>query len=458
MVTLRLTRRRLLRAAPAAVIVVPRYVLGGPGHTPPSAAPTRATVGTGAVGMIHVLANTPDAPPVQVAVCDVDRRRLAAAAAKAGRGCRAIADFRRIMDRTDVDVVVVATPPHWHALVTLAAVRAGKDVLCEKPFTRSIAEGRAVADAARRYGRVVCVHTMGRDGPWRTLRKAVTAGVLGRPLTVRLGPASGFGFKVRTWLGRTDLAPQPVPADLDYDFWLGPAPAKPYHPHRVHRTFRGYWDYDGGGLTDMGQHWLDGVHYALGLDDAGPVHVSADGPQPAHADAVGPWRRAVIEYADGTRITLESGEAEVAGRGGERGAEAERYQAPFPEKPDTRQTPGRPDAAPAPFVEGPAGRAFFDPRRHRVTFDPPHLGEVVDACVEPPATIEFPEAVTTRSSAPTRLPGAEAAHRSVTPLHLANLAIRLGRAIRWDPSAERVVGDDAAECLVNPPMRPPWHL
>jgi hypothetical protein len=426
-----LTRRAFL-AASATVAVVPRCALGGPGHLPPGEVLTRATVGTGAKGLTHVLANPDDGPAAQLAVSDVDRRRLDHAMKKAVRGCRAFGDFRRLLDEVRPDVVVVATPPHWHALVTLAAVRRGCDVLCEKPMTRFIAEGRAVADAARRYGRVVAVNTLGRDGIWRTLRKAVAAGVLGRRLAVRLGPSTGFGFKMRTWLGRRDLTPQPVPADLDYEMWIGPAPAKPYHPHRVHRTFRGYWDYDGGGLTDVGQHWLGGLHYALSKDATGPVRVEADAPQAAHPDAVGPWRRAVVEYADGTTVTLESGWAE--GR-----------RVPPPETPE-------------PFVEGPDGRAFYHPQRRRLTFEPPHLADLVEAYRDPPAMVAFEETVRTRSPAPMRLPDAEAAHRSVTVLHLVNLSIRLGRPVRWDPQAEEVVGDADAGRLVDPPMRPPWHL
>ncbi|MFO8015013.1 MAG: Gfo/Idh/MocA family oxidoreductase [Phycisphaerae bacterium] len=424
----RLTRRAFL-AASAAVAVVPPCVLGGPGHVPPSDVLTRAGIGTGAKGLTHVRPNPDNGPTVQLAVCDVDRGRLGRAREKAGRGCRAFGDFRRLLDSVRPDVVVVATPPHWHALVTLAAVRRGRDVLCEKPMTRFIAEGRAVADAARRYGRVVGTNTLGRDGLWRTLRKAIAAGVLGRPLAVRLGPSTGFGFKMRTWLGRTDLAPQPVPADLDYDLWLGPAPAKPYHPHRVHRTFRGYWDYDGGGLTDVGQHWVDAIQYALAKDDSGPVRVEADAPRPAHPDAVGPWRTAVVEYADGTHLTLESGAAE-------------RFNA----------------AALQPFMRGPDGAVVYHPERRRLTFDPPDLADLVRAYRDPPATIAFEEAVRTRSPAPMRLPDAEAAHRSVTVLHLVNLSIRLGRSIRWNPQAEEVLGDPEAGRLVHPPLRPPWHL
>jgi len=426
MAATRLSRRGFLATA-ASVAVVPRYVLGGPLHTPPSEVLTRATIGTGAMGLAHVVANPADGSTVQVAVCDVNARRLARATQKAGVGCQAFSDFRILLDETRPDVLHVATPPHWHALVTLAAIRAGCDVLCEKPMTRFIAEGRAVADAARRYGRIVCVHTMGRQGVWQTLRKAVACGVLGRPLAVRLGPATGFGFKARTWMGRANLEPEPVADGLDYDFWLGPAPKKPYHPHRVHRTFRGYWDYDGGGLTDMGQHWLDGVQYALGHDATGPAGVTADVPRPAHADAVGPWTRGVITYADGTTVTLESGFGGVL-RG------------------------------PLPFVEGPSGRVFHHPQRRRLTFDPPHLADVVEAYRDPPAMTAFADAVRSRSASPTVLPNAEAAHRSITVAHLVNIAIRVGRPIQWDPASEHVVGNDAAARLVDVPMRPPWHL
>jgi len=446
-----MSRARVLRrsflAASAALAVVPRYVLGGPGQTPPSEVLTRAVVGTGAMGLAHVLVNGPEGPARQVAVCDVDRRHLARAAGKAGRGCAVFKDFRRLLDRTRPDVVVVATPPHWHGLVALEAIRRGRDVLCEKPLARTIAEGRAVADAARRYARIVAVHTLGRDGPWPRLRAAVAAGLLGRALTVRLGPRSGFGFKAATWLGRRNLQPQPVPPDLDYDLWLGPAPVKPYHPHRVHRTFRGYWDYDGGGLTDMGAHWLDAVHFVLAKDTDGPVVAQAEAP-PAHPDAVGPWRRAEVRYGDGTRVVLESGWADDPGGSA-------------PERPPSRPRKAERSTAttaPEPFLEGPDGRVFFDPKRRRLHFEPPGLGEVVAAIDPGRPLLAFEEAVRSRAPDAMRLPDAEAAHRSATVLHLVNLGIRLGRSVRWDPAAERFPGDPEAERLAAPAMRPPWHL
>ena len=424
----RISRRELLAAAAAgaAFSIVPRHVLGGPGHTPPSDVLARGTIGTGAQGMMHVAANAAGSPPVQLAVCDVDKTRLARALEKAGPGCEACGDFRRVLDRTGIDVIHVATPPHWHALITLAAMQAGKDVFCEKPMTRFIREGRAVADAARRYGRIVMHNTYGRHA-WRKMRKLVAAGLLGTPLRVYVGAATGFGFKVRQWSGKTHLAPEAPPRELDYDLWLGPAPFKPYNPHRVHGGFRGYWDYDGGGLTDMGQHWLDPVQYFLGKDDTGPVEITAHALWPAHPDACGLWGRVTLAYADGTTITLASGEW------------------------------GEPEPENVPFIEGPRGKVFRS-ARGGLSSDPPELMDRLAGHPDPPELISFADAVKTRSRAPGDQPSAEEAHRSVTLLHLANISIRTGRNLRWDPAAERIVGDDAASALVDIPMRAPWHL
>ena len=425
----RFTRRRFLggaAATAAALSIVPRHVLGGPGLTPPSEVLTRGTIGTGSQGMTHVLENREGRPPEQLAVCDVDATRLAGALKKAGAGCRAYRDFREVLDRRDIDVIHVATPPHWHALITIAAAQTGKDVFCEKPMTRFIREGRAVVDAADRYGRIVMHNTYGRSS-WRKMRRLVAGGLLGTPLKVYLGPKTGYGFKVRQWTGRTHLDPQPVPAELDYDLWLGPAPRKPYHPHRVHGSFRGYWDYDGGGLTDMGQHWIDPVQYILGKDDTGPVLVRAVAPWPAHPDACGLWGRIELAYADGTTITLESGEMDL----------------PEPENP--------------PFIEGPGGKVFRG-AKGGFTTDPPDLFNRLAGYPDVPELIGFQAAVRTRNRGPGAQPNAEEAHRSVTLLHLANVSIRTGRPLRWDPVTEQVAGDAEANRLVDVPMRAPWRL
>ncbi len=426
----RISRRAFLANAAgtaASFTIVPRHVLGGPGFTPPSEVITRAVIGTGGMGMAaHVMENVEGKPPVTLAVCDVDRKHRERALAKVGRACEAYADFRDVLDRTDIDTVHIVTPPHWHAVMAIMAAQAGKDILGEKPATRTIGEGQAVIEAIERYGRVYQVNTHGRAhnyyryGSSRRLRKLIASGRLGSPLTVRLGPQQGITWKVKMWSGRTDLVAQPVPDELDYDMWLGPAPYKPYHPHRVHQSFRGYWDYDGGGLADMGQHYLDPVQYMLGKDNESPVEIEAEAPWPTHPDAVSIWYQITMRYADGTTLLLDSGMHK-----GDRSA----------------------DGA---FIEGPHGKLYANYRT-----EPEGLFDGVDDLPDPPEQIDFETAVRTRRQPYGHIRNA---HRSCSLVNLANIAIRAGRMIRFDPQREQCIGDEQANRLISQPLRSPWHL
>ncbi|MDP7288645.1 MAG: Gfo/Idh/MocA family oxidoreductase, partial [Phycisphaerae bacterium] len=263
------TRRGMLKgsaAAMAGLTIIPRHVLGGRGYTPPSDKINHAVIGVGGMGRGHVNMVRGDAIGNLMAVCDVDEKHLANAI-KQGGGCKGYKDYREVFDRGDIDVAHVVTPPHWHALISIAAAEAGIDVWCEKPMTRTIAEGQHVIDAVQRNGVVFRLNTWfrlygglyGLGTTAKQVKKLVESGELGWPLTARVSPHTGFSWKVRMWSGRTNIAPEPVPANFDYDMWLGPAPVKPYFRHRTHGSFRGYWDYDGGGLADMGQHYLDPV-------------------------------------------------------------------------------------------------------------------------------------------------------------------------------------------------------
>jgi predicted dehydrogenase len=422
----RLNRRRFLKTAAAysGVMLVPRRVLGGPGVTPPSDVITRGVIGTGGMGMGHVTPFVEGETPATLAVCDVDSGHLAQALRKAGPSCKGYSDFRRLLERADMDTIHIATPPHWHALISIASLQTGRDVLCEKPMTHLIGEGPAVIGAVRRYGRMFQVNSYGRGGFVR-FKKLVESGLLGRPLTVRVGPRTGdFLWKVGQWSGRTDLAPQPVPAELDYDMWLGPAPFKPYHPHRVHQSFRGYWDYDEGGLGDMGQHNIDPIQYLLGHDDTGPVAVEARAPWPQHPDAAGAWGQVTLTYANGDRIILES----------------------------TEWGPLDPDPV---FIEGPKGRVIHAQGERT---DPPGLFERVRNLPDPPKLVDFETTVRTRNQDHTWRPTAEKAHRSITLIHLCSIAIRLGRPLKWDPVKQEFPGDPQANDFLLPPMRPPWHI
>ena len=237
------TRRGFLKSSAALLTtftIVPRHVLGGPGFTPPSEVLTRAVIGTGGMGMGHV--KSINTACKLLAVCDVDSQHLATALKEGGPEVKGYRDFREVLGRKDIDIVHIPTPPHWHALISIAAAQAGKDIWCEKPMSRTIAEGEAVKAAIAKHERIFRLNTWFRfqDGfygmgtPVKPIKKLVQAGLLGWPLKINLSGTTGFDWKQNAWCGRTDLTPQPVPAQLDYDFWLGPAPVKPYHPHRVH--------------------------------------------------------------------------------------------------------------------------------------------------------------------------------------------------------------------------------
>ena len=420
-----LTRRSFLRnsiAAMATVAIVPRHVLGGAGHTPPSEILTRAVIGTGGMGMGHV--NSINTTCKLLAVCDVDSNHLAQAVKARGPDCKGYKDFREVLARKDIDIVHVPTPPHWHAIISIAAAKAGKDIWCEKPMTRTIAEGRAVVAAVKKHKRIFRLNTWfrfqdsfyGMGVPVKDIRKAVMHGMLGDgPLKVTLNASTGFDWKFY-WIGRTDLTPQAVPSELDYDFWLGPAPYKPYHPHRVHGTFRGYWDYDGGGLGDMGQHYLDPVQYILGKDNESPVEIESDAPV-QDTDAVGTFRTIRMKYKDGTEIILDG------------------------ENKDKQ----------AAFIAGSKGKIFKGMKA-----DIPNFEQTLKGLKDPePMVTDFVQAVKTRSKfALNEING----HRSCTLVNLAKIALQTGRPLRYDSKKETFIGDKAANAYLDQPMRGNWKL
>ena len=419
-----LTRRRFLGGAAAiatGVTIVPRHVLGGPGHTPPSEQITKAVIGVGGMGRGHLHGVNSEAK--LLAVCDVDKKHLELAVKQGGEGVQGYSDFREVLERPDIDVVHVPTPPHWHALISIAAAKAGKDIWCEKPMSRTIGEGKKVVEAVQKYGRIFRLNTWfrfqsgfyGMGCEVKPIKKLVESGLLGWPLKATVSGVTGFNWKFN-WSGKTNLEPQKVPEQLDYDMWLGPAPYKPYHPHRVHGTFRGYWDYDGGGLGDMGQHYLDPVQYILDKDDTSPIHIEADTPQ-QHPDAVGSWRRIYMKYADGCELILDG---------------------------ENRDK----DAA---FLEGPNGKLFPG---FRCTI--PNIEEKLAEFPDPePVQTNFVEAVKNRE---TFALNEVNAHRSCTIVNLGKIAIRLGRPLRFDPKAQLFVDDEEANRFIDQPMRGPWRL
>ena len=414
------SRRTFLRtsvAAAAGMMIVPRHVLGGPGFIAPSDQLTKGIIGVGGMGRGHI----PYEGTKVVAVCDVDKNHLQKAVQQVGHDVKTFGDYRELLALPEVDIVHIATPPHWHGLMAVEAARAGKDIWCEKPMTRTIGEGQKVVEEVNKHGRMFRLNTWfrfkdtfyGLGTDVKPLKKIIDSGVLGWPLKVTVSGVTGYNWKFY-WSGKTNLPEQPIPEELDYDMWLGPAPYKHYNAHRVHSNFRGYWDYDGGGLGDMGQHYLDPVQYLLGKDKTSPIRVDVDAPQ-QHYDAVGSWRRIEYTYDDGCKIILDG------------------------ENKDK-------DAA---FIEGPNGKIF-----RGFKSDIPNLHKLLETLPDPePQVGLFSDSVRTRQKfALNEMNG----HRSCTMVNMGIAAVRLGRSLDFDPVKQRFIDDEGANRLINQPMRGPW--
>jgi predicted dehydrogenase len=402
---LSLNRRRFLQgsaAGVAAFTIVPRNVLGQ-GFTPPSGEFGGALIGCGGRGGGTFGGLGPDVR--KLADCDVKFKDRA-------DNKRYYTDFRRVLERQDIHVVAIATPPGWHALISIAAMEAGKDVLCEKPMTRFIAEGRAVADAEKRFGRIYQVGTYGRFGADRKTRKIFDSGLLKQCDTVFIRRG---GVKVRQWSGQVVFADQAVPDNLDWDMYCGPAPLRPYNRHRTGGTHRGYWDLEGGGLADMSHHHLDGPAYQYGRDVTAPVQVTPYAP-PQHPEAVGMWGWCEMKYADGFTLVLESSE----------------WGKPYDRLKSHHTSEG-------------------DLRNLLSAADQKQLDEMPD----PAPLVRFPDAIRTRQRAGGN---ADVSQRVATIYHLANIAFRVGRPFQFDPDTEQIVGDDEANRLAQQPMRAPWRI
>ena len=300
------SRRKFLQitAAAAAFTVAPRHVLGGPGQVPPSEKITLAGIGMGGQG-IQNMGIFQALPGVQVvAVCDVNResggylswnwsegraaqtcgrepaRRLMddyyAKQQRSGqyRGCQAYADYRELLAKEDVDAVMIATPDHTHAVITMAALNRGKHVYCEKPLTWSVAEARQVTEAARRAKVATQCGNHGQAAESaRVTQEIIADGALGGVREVQVMYGARF-WSWPTWEGRPSDAP-PVPDGLDWDLWLGPAPARPYHPAYHPWTWRNWLDFGTGLLGDLGLHKLSTVFKALNLGHPASVEASA---------------------------------------------------------------------------------------------------------------------------------------------------------------------------------------
>jgi len=420
------TRRRFLKVATATTVAFGRFPLvfaRESDKAPPSDRIGLGFIGTGGMGKAHVRGFIKEPDVDIVAVCDVYDEHLKQAVDLTEGKAKGYKDYRELLERKDIDAVVIATPDHWHALPMIHACEAGKDVYVEKPLSLTIEEGRAMVNAARRYNRVVQVGTQQRAGAhFRYVVELIRSGRIGKIK------------EARTWFGpqgsgkwTPDEAP---PSGLDWDMWLGPAPFVPYNQSRF-RAFRRFWDYSGGALTDWGTHLIDIVHWATGED--APVTIKAEGRYPKEGIYETPETLVVTyQYPDfvlhWTQLPNQHYDDNASHGYGIKfyGTDGEIFvdRTLFVVYPEGRRIkPIRPDEFMLPRVKS-------------------HRREFLD-CVK---TREKPTS------------DVEVGHRSTSAPHLGNIAFRVGREIKWDAHAERVVGDEEADRLVRKPYRAPWCL
>lgn len=359
-----------------------------------------------------------------VAVCDVDKNHAAQAARmvidKTG-ACEVYGDYRRLLERRDLDAVVISTPDHWHALMTIHACQAGKDVYCEKPLSLTVVEGRRMVEAARRHKRIVQTGSQQRsDAKFRLGCELVRNGRIGKVHTVKVGIAA------------SNHPGEPVPdsdppPELDYDLWLGPAPYRPYNRKRVHYNFRFFWDYSGGQMTNWGAHHIDIAHWGLDLDDSGPLAVEGTAtfhPQGWHE--VTESCRITYSYADGVTMIVGQKESDCPMGTTFIGSQGTIYV-----------NRGKLESRPTDIVLQPLGddavRLYASTNHHANFLD----------CVK---SRQLP------------ICDVEIGHRTATACHLGNIAVRTGRRIEWNPRTEQITNDGSAAEMLARPYRAPWQL
>jgi predicted dehydrogenase len=405
----------------AAPWIVPASALGADGTVAPSERITVASVGVGGRGggLFEGFRSRNDV--AMLGVCDVREERREKCRERAGSQCAAYADFRELLARRDIDAVIVATPDHWHGVISIAACQAGKDIYCEKPITRTIAEGRAVCEAVRRYARVFQTGSHERSN--RSSRYAcelVRNGRIGKLHTVEVNlPVEHAHMPMPPTM--------PVPPGFDYDMWLGPAPWVPYTERRCTGSFRYISDYAMGEFSDRGAHVLDIAQWGLGADTSGPLEVEGKGEAPTD-ELFDTYRvfHVDMKYANGVRLILESKGPRGVKFTGDKGWINVAIHGSFLSASDDSLL-----------------RSQLTPTDVRLHASPgSHQND-------------FIEAVKARGE--TVCP-AETGHRTNSALAVAEIAMRLGCKVTWDPAAERFVGNDAANRMVARRMRTPWRI
>jgi predicted dehydrogenase len=420
-----LKRAALAGGAVAFPTIVPSSVLGANGQVPPSERITVGFIGVGDHGTAWNLAFYRKQKAAQIlAVCDVDERRLFRAKETVdehhgNEDCLSTKDFREVLARKDIDAVMISTPDHWHTLISLMALQAGKDVQCEKP-TLTIHEGKVLVDAVRKTKRVFQTSTEDRAVPeYHRMAELVRNGRIGKLQRIEVILPKQPGIP-------GDPTPQPVPAGLDYEMWLGPAPFAPYNKDRVHFNFRWIRDYSGGIICDWGTHLFDTAQWANDTERSGPVTIEGTGTfwEGGLYNTVKDYDVS-FRYANGVVMTCKPGNPSIRFIGTDGWVGNTGWRGPV-------------EASSPKILESKIG-----PEELHLYTNPAGEHDDFLKCVKSRKDPYFP---------------VDIGHRVSTVCHLANLAIELRRPLQWDPVKETFVGDEAANKLMDRPRRDPWQL
>jgi predicted dehydrogenase len=444
------SRRSFLRsvtaagaAAVAAPQIVPSRALGLADAAAPSNRITVGLIGTGSHGVGRDLKGFLAEQDAQVvAVCDVDsnRRQRAKKLVEAHyaraipqgtyQGCTAYNDFREIIARGDIDAVCNATPDHWHAIPSIMAVRAGKDVLCEKPLTLTLAEGRAICDAVKRYNRVFQTGSETRSfGVLHRMCELVRNGRIGKVKHIEVRLPAGIPVVRRGQVpGASDSTEIcDPPKGFDYNMWLGQAPYAPYCRARCHYNFRWTLDYSGGQFTDHAHHTLDIAQWGNNTEDTMPIEVEGEGTFPT-GSIFNTATEYQIKYKYANGVTMEIASHIIRSLrfvGTEGWIGNEHIDGPL-------------KAEPASILDSRIG----PDETHLFTCPGGEIRNFLD-CV--------------KSRKPCYCP-AEFGHRAVGIAHLGNIAMMVGRKLKWDPEKETFPGNEEANRMLSRAMREPWRL
>jgi predicted dehydrogenase len=434
----RISRRQFLTSTAGAALgtisfpyIVSSSALGQEGNVAPSERITMGIIGAGWQGGGNLKGFLAEKDCQVTAVCDIDKNHLDDAVNQVNehyqnKDCAAYHHFRELLARNDIDTVVLSLPDHWHAITAIESARAGKDIYGEKPLSHTFNEGRAICEAVKRYGRIWQTGSWQRSqSNFRFACELVLNGRIGKVHSVEVGLPPGQSDYEGT---RALKELCPPPKELDYDFWLGPAPYEPYCPARVHKNWRWHLDYGGGQLMDWVGHHLDIAHWGLGFDYTGPIEIEGIGQYPKDVLWDSPTRyRLTAKYPKDITITIAGGYNDI--RSGTKWIGKDGWVWVDREE--------RIDAEPKAIISEKLG-----PNDIHLYQSPGHQRNFLD-CVKSRSTTITP---------------CEVAHRSVTPGHLGQIAMLLGRKIRFNPDTEEIIDDPIAATLLGKAMRSPWHI